>query len=155
MEFETILNEYKNLMWHIINNFVRASNIPFNHTDDIFQEASIRLFNKLQTYEPSLSSMKTFVTSNTEIACMRYRRHYFENVTSELEDNDKAAPAPDTAIHDLVDHYKTSDINRKVIYQKLFGYTQQEIAKEFDISQSTVSRILSDFKDYLLEIMKD
>lgn len=142
-------------MWHIINNFVKSSNMPFSHTDDIFQEACLRLYEKLPTYEPSLSSMKTFVTSNTEIICMRYRRDYFKDTTMELDDNEHPADSPYTAVTELVDHYVSTDFNKKIIYQKLYGYTQQEIAKEFDISQSTVSRILNDFKDYLLEIMKE
>ena len=73
-----------------------------------------------------------------------------------IEEMDVASTAPTyDAMTKIIDDYPTSDFNRKIIYQKLHGYTQQEIAKEFNISQSTVSRILSEFRDYLVDQMEE
>lgn len=155
MEFEQLLEEYKPFIWHIINEAIRKAGMPSNHADDMFQEACIRLYEKLQTYDPDKSSYKTFVASNTEIACMRYRRAFFLDNPAELfEDTADHRVDTDGAAMELVNGYQTSKLNRKIIQRKLEGYTQQEIAKEFTLSQSTVSRVLSEFKDYLIDHMK-
>lgn len=155
MEFEQLLEEYKPFIWHIINDAIRKSGMPSNHADDIFQEACIRLYEKLKTYDPDRSSYKTFVASNTEIACMRYRREFFLDNPAELHDDlaDEKVDSDGAAL-ELVNGYQTSKINKKIIQRKLEGYTQQEIAKEFTVSQSTVSRVLSEFKDYLIDHMR-
>lgn len=155
MELETVLSEYSRLIWHIINNFIKTNGIPSHHADDIYQEACIRLFTKLKTYEVAKSSMKTFVATNTEIVCVRYRRQYFRHDTPRLMDveNIKSVDGFEETYR-IIDEYETTELHKKVIYQKLFGYTQQEIAKQFKISQSTVSRILSEFRDHLVERLK-
>lgn len=156
MDIETILTDYRRLMWKIINDFVKTNNIPFDHGDDIFQEACIRLHEKLPTYDKEKSSIRTFVCTATEIACMRYRREHFKAAALSLEEVDVAwiEPGYDKMLQ-VIEAYKSSDFNKKVITQKFDGYTQQEIAEQLNISQSTVSRILSEFKDYLLDELKN
>lgn len=156
MTLEQVLNDYGKLMYKIINNFVKANNIPHSHVDDIYQESCIRLFEKLPTYIGTKSSMKTFVSTNTDIACMRYRRAYFREDHLEFDEaigSGSVVKFEDTT--KIIDDYKTAPINKKIIYQKLYGYTQQEIADEFDVSQSKVCRILSEFRDYLVEELQN
>jgi len=54
----------------------------------------------------------------------------------------------------VIEEYEAGEVNKKVIIQKYSGYTQQEIAKDLGISQSKVSRILAEFRDYLIEVLK-
>lgn len=154
MEFEQLLLEYRKLMWHIINEFVKTNRIPFDHADDIFQEASMRLYEKFKTYDPACSGPRTFVANTTNIACLRYRREYFRLAGVELEEEIPAGVSSYDKMDEIIETYPTTALNRKIIYHKLYGYTQQEIAKEFNISQSTVSRILSAFRDYLTETLR-
>jgi RNA polymerase sigma factor (sigma-70 family) len=155
MSFEDMLNDYNGLIWYTINHFVKSNGIPFDHTDDIYQEACARLVEVLPKYDNKKSSMKSFVVSNTNVACMRYRRTHFQHATNELKvDQDLAKVDIEKGVFGVIQNYPSSELNRSVITQKYWGYTQQEIAKECNISQSKVSRILSEFRDYLLETLK-
>lgn len=155
MEFEPVLSEYRKLIWHIINNFVKINGIPFNHTDDIFQEVCVRLHAKLPTYDSDISTVKTFVVNTTEIVCMRYRRDYNRHFNHALAEDDEVAQGSTfESLSETIDGYEADPEILRVIYDKLYGYTQQEIAKKYGISQSTVSRTLSEFRDYLVTEMK-
>lgn len=155
MNFEDILNDYNGLIWHTINNFVRNSSIPFDHTDDIYQESCSRIAELLPEYDAKISGIKTFIVSNTNVACMRYRRTHFKHAVNELKsDADISKLDLEQGVYDVIEEYDTSPLNKLVITKKYWGFTQQEIANEFHISQSTVSRILSDFRDYLTDILK-
>ena len=156
MNIEEVLANYRDLIWHIINRFVISSNIPYHNTDDIYQEVCLRLFQKLPTYNPGLSSMKTFVASNTDIVCLRYRREYFKNEEAWIDSIESvAATQTSETMFNLVEHSSLTDFDKQIVVGKLLGYTQQEIARKYAISQSTVSRILSRFRDELIETMKD
>lgn len=155
MDFETVLTEYRRLMWKIINDFVRTHDIPFDHTDDIFQEACIRLHEKLATYDQSKSSMRTFVATATEIACMRYRREYFKSTHQPIDEMEIAMAEPSfDKMEQIIAEHDTTEFNRQIITLKMYGYTQREVAEKLGTSQSTVSRVLNDFRDTLLEEMR-
>lgn len=155
MSFEDMLNDYNGLIWYTINNFVKSNGIPYDHTDDIYQEACSRLVEVLPKYDSRKSSMKNFIVSNTNVACMRYRRIHFHHATNELKtDQDIARVDIEVGVFDVIENYPSSELSRTVIMNKYWGYTQQEIADKCNISQSKVSRILSEFRDYLLETLK-
>lgn len=154
MNFEDILKDYNGLIWYTINNFVRNSSIPFDHADDIYQEACARIAELLPEYNANLSGVKTYVVSITNVACMRYRRNHFKHTVNELKQELEYVKIDlENGVQEVIDAYDTSPLNRTVILKKYWGFTQQEIADELHISQSKVSRILSEFRDYLTDAL--
>ena len=155
-DVEQLMKDYKNLIWYLINDFTRHNKIPASHRDDIFQEVWLRLVIKLPTYDKNLSAIKTFISSTTNIVCMRYRRDYFSHMKwDELKkDDDLEAFSEEQIIHNLIESYPSLKINKDIITYKMQGYTQQEVADKVGLSQPTVSRVLSEFRDYLAEELK-
>lgn len=156
MTLDTLLNEYSNLIWYLIYGFLNKSNIPVCNAEDIYQDACIRLNDKLPSYDDEQSNIKTFIASNTNIVCMRYRRDYFKHALPELNEMDAKATEPSIDyMQRVLENYETSDLHREIISMKWDGYAQKEIAQELQIAQSTVSRALGHFRDYLVAELKN
>lgn len=154
---EDVLSEYERLIHHIINKHVRKHRIPRDHAQDIFQDVCVRLIEELPNYDEDRGALKTYVNSITTTTCMRYTSAYFKSSPHDYEiDEDKVAAKNDNErlLRDMIDEYKVPNTHRKIIHRMMDGYKQQEVAAEFEMSQSTVSRILSEFRDYLLESLK-
>lgn len=155
-KLELVLEEYRELVWHIIYRHIKKSKLPRDHDQDMYQEVCIRIMGKLEEFDESVASMRTFLIAIIDTTCMRYVQHYYKHDNEEL-DEEKACidTSYEFNVHDMIERFPVSPRYRKVIYKTMEGYKQQEIAKELKLSQSTVSRVLSDFKDYLLETTKE
>jgi RNA polymerase sigma factor (sigma-70 family) len=156
MEVETVLTEYKKSIWGIIMKFLIANKIPTYNADDVFQEVSIRLFQKLPSYDPTRSGLRHFVLANTEIVCLRFRQDYYRHdTTHENEDFEVlACSASSDTMFTLIDESSLSEFDKQIVVGKLLGYTQQELAITYEISQSKVSRILRKFRDEFAEMIR-
>jgi len=152
---ELLLEEYGKLIWHIIHSNLRQRKVPVDHAQDIYQEVCIRLMSEMDNYDESMGSKKAFISSIAKTTSMRYSRNYFRSTPIEL-DEDRAGYLynDERIIREFVDHYPTTKTNRRIIYRAIEGYKQHELAKEFNMSQSTISRILGEFKDYLIDELK-
>lgn len=152
---ELLLEEFGKLIWHIIHSNLRQNRVPIDHAQDIYQEVCIRLMKEMDNYDENMGSKKAFISSIAKTTSMRYSRNYFRVTPLELDEERAGSLYNDErAIREFVDHYPTSKTNRRIIYRAIEGYKQHELAKEFNMSQSTISRILSEFKDYLIEELK-
>lgn len=152
LDLETILKEHDQKIWHIIYKSLDTKRIPRDHGQDVYQEVCIKLFKKLGEFDPAKSAITTYVWNVTKNTCMQYIREYFDNNHIEFdEERSSSIDAYEHRVGDLIERFQATPRYKKVIYMTIDGYKQQEIAKELELSQSTVSRVLSEFKDYLLE----
>lgn len=152
LDLVSVLEKFDSGIWHIINKHVYNTKIPKDHAQDMYQEVCIKLMTKLKDFDETKSSLQTYVWNITRNTCMRYTQIYFADASVELdEERVHVDDVHEYNTNDLIGRFPCSKRYKKVIYMTLEGYKQQEIAKELNLSQSTVSRVLSEFKDYLLE----
>lgn len=151
-QIEAILMEHKAMMLTKAEVFARGNSIPIDLANDIYQDACLLLFKKLPEYDESRSSMKTFVSNLTNLACFRFRHAYFKTLTIPIDENDFLINENFTGgARDIIESFDIEELDKAILNAKLDGYTQQEIAKQFEVSQSRVSRILTKFRNLLLE----
>lgn len=151
-DIETIMSEHKAMMLTKAEVFVRGNNIPFDYANDIYQDACILLFKKLPEYDESKSLMKTFVSNLTNLACFRFRHSYFKTITIPIDES--AFLISDNCVdgaREIIDSFDMVDeFEKAILNAKLDGFTQQEIARDYCVSQSKVSRILTKFRNLLI-----
>lgn len=151
MDLTEIIVQYEQYIWYLIHSFMRDNKIPSNHGDDIYQDAMIRMFNKLPTYDPERSSIKTFLTAQIRIACMRYRRALYQHVSGQIDDieyNDDEAK-----IQLMIATSNLTDLEKDILKLRYEGYTQTEIASQLGIAQGTVSKMSYKIKDKLERLL--
>lgn len=147
MNLEEILKEYDNYIWFLIHQMAENSNVPFDHREDIYQDFVLRMVKKFPTYDESLSSIKTFLAKNVEIAFLRYRRDFYKHSNPEIEEAEFVDGDNDISRYLL--HSELNEREKKVAWYMYLGNNQEEIAKQLGLSQGTISNTLKNIRKKL------
>lgn len=145
--FKLMVSEYMEDIDYNIHRLVTGSSMPPHLKEDIKQETLILLYERLATYDPSKSSLRTFIVRTTEIAFVRFRSSYFEMTT-----------APDFVIEQEEDtQYFDAEMemrelgicktHRDILMDKIAGYTFLEISERNDVSVRRIYEALEEVKD--------
>lgn len=141
--FERLYVDYSNAIYGLCLQILKEEHLA----EDALQETFVRIWRKIQTYDPSKGRLFTWmlnIARNIAIDMLRARESRKASQTSSIEDRAFAAKAPSVMME--VEHIGLKEVlaglpgdQRKVIDLIYFlGYTQQEVSDEFGIPLGTV-----------------
>lgn len=155
MNIHEDVKDYEKLIWKIINTDLAAAGMPKDLDEDVWQEVMVELHKKLPDYDPSLSKLSTYIATITKHVFNRYRRKYFDFVTTgkSFEFVESVSHRDDLdEIRKIVKSITRDERIETIVMSHMEGYSFTEIAEQMGLSVSTISREMSRFKDlYMIQ----
>ena len=149
-----LLHDYNKLIWRTITSRLRSGRIPQDHAQDVYQEGCIKLVHKVEELNMETDDVKKFIWGVFNRASRNYAKKYYR--TQGLELDTDAVPDKESSkighLRELIPYFQAMPVHQEVLYMAVDGHTQQDIASELNISQSTVSRIINKYRDFVMEI---
>jgi len=133
-----------------------------NHhdTEDVLQQAFVKVFHKLETYNPKLGSIYSWmcrICINEAISHLRKRKVTFLEVTNQSPIQDDESNALENLSVDYIAEamQKLPDAQRVIFtLYEVEGYTHDEIAEKLNISTPTSRSYLSRAKIKLQSLIR-
>lgn len=142
--------------------------------DDLFQEASVRVLEKLGNYKPDLASVSTYVYMLSRDAMIDYLRREIKATEKWVRvDDDRVLDADGQDVMDFLcaesghvedmgDEERRMDLVRAAnqlpesilapLARMIHGYTVREIAADLGLSKSQTGRLIQQARDKLIAL---
>lgn len=147
--FRLITKEYSDDIKYEIKRFLRKSTMEGHLYEDLYQESLMLLYTRLDTYDPSLSSLRTYTVRTTNIACLRYRSDYFKMRTApDFVFEDEISDRPGD-VGTILDNLGIKGQDKSILTDRINGYTLVEISERHDVSVNKIYRIMDNTKEII------
>lgn len=141
--FEQLYDDYSAAIYGLTLKILKDEALA----EDALQETFVRIWRKIQTYDPSKGRLFTWmlnIARNISIDMLRARESRKVSQTTSLQQHSFDAKGPSTTMH--VEHIGLREIvdglpaEQKQVIDLIYflGYTQAEVAEEFGIPLGTV-----------------
>lgn len=145
---ETLFEQYKNLAYAIVHRNFKY----YSEKDDLIQIALIALWDASNTFNPAFNVgfmcyASVFICNKIKDYIRRQKKHHLIDLAEDVElgnyEINFSKLEFDVATRNL------SLVDKQILQDVVYGFTQKEIAAKYGMSQATISRKLRKIKGKL------